>query len=210
MLSGWRAPDRGVLFVVSGPSGVGKSTLVRSSLEQVPGIGFSTSATTRPPRPGERDGVDYHFVQRDRFEALLSSGAFLEHAVVYDHLYGTLLQPTQEALDQGRSILLDVDVRGAAQVRQRLPGSVHLFVAPPSLAVLEQRLRSRGTDSESIIERRMSMAAEQLSAIASYDYLVVNEDLSTARATFLGILLAELSRTERRGSLVERLALSGP
>lgn len=204
MLAGWRSPDRGALFVVSGPSGVGKSTLVRSSLDQLPGIGFSVSATTRDPRPGEADGVDYHFVQRERFEALLGAGAFLEHAVVYDHLYGTPLQPTQQALEQGRSLLLDIDVRGAAQVRERLPESVHLFVAPPSMAVLEQRLRARGTDSDAIIERRMSMAAEQLAGCGDYDYLVVNEDLHTAQATFLGILLAELSKTSRRRSVVER------
>jgi guanylate kinase len=147
-LDGWTLPDRGVLFVVSGPSGVGKSTLVRRALARIPGIGFSVSATTRAPRPGEIDGVHYRFIDPARFRALVDDGAFLEHATVYDRCYGTLAAPTFDAMGQGRSLILDIDAQGAAQVRERLPEAVHVMLLPPALEALEARLRTRGTDDD--------------------------------------------------------------
>ena len=205
-LPGWVPPDRGALFVVSGPSGVGKSTLVRAALAAIPRIRFSTSATTRAARPGEQDGVHYHFVDPERFAEMLAEGLFLEHATVYDRSYGTLREPTEQALASGVSLLLDIDVQGSRQVRERLPEAVHVFVAPPSYEELERRLRARGTEDDAVVAQRMAQAAEQLRGCPAYDYLIVNDVLELAHRTFQGILLAELSRVERRRAQAERLA----
>lgn len=203
-LDAFPRPDTGALFVVTGPSGVGKSTLVKYAMARIPGLAFSVSATTRAPRAGERDGVDYHFVDRARFDELLAEDAFLEHATVYGRSYGTLRAPTEAALSAGSSLILDIDVQGAEQVRTRMSGAVFVFVLPPSVAALEARLRARATDSEAIIAGRMAGVAEQLAGCGAFDYLVLNDDLQTARATFSAVLLAELSRRVRRGSWVER------
>jgi guanylate kinase len=206
----WALPDRGVLFVVSGPSGVGKSTLVKAAMSRIPGLRFSVSATTRPPRQGERDGVDYHFVSPARFAELVAADAFLEHATVYDRSYGTLRDPTEAALASGASLLLDIDVQGSAQVRESKPDAVHVFVLPPSIAALEQRLRARGTDDEETIRRRMDQAMQQLRGCVRYDYVLVNDDLEASHAAFQGILLAETSRRERRESVIERVLGAQP
>lgn len=197
-------PDRGALIVVSGPSGVGKSTLLRPALAAIPGLAFSVSATTRPPRPGEVDGVDYHFVDADRFAGLVEGGAFLEHAQVYDRRYGTLHAPVEAALARGDSVLLDIDVQGARQVRPRLPEAVLVMIVPPDVATLERRLRARGTESDDAIRRRMELVEGQLCALGEYDYVVVNDDRDAAVACFQGIVLAECCRTSRRSSWVER------
>lgn len=207
-MPGWSPPDRGALFVVSGPSGVGKSTLVKAALATIPALQFSVSATTRPPRPGEQDGVHYHFVAPDTFARWQQEGAFLEHAEVYDQRYGTLRGPTLQALSSGTSLLLDIDVQGARQIREALPEAVHIFVSPPTRESLRERLISRGTDDPQVIERRMNKATEQLRGCGSYDYVVVNDVLEQAHTVFQGILLAELSKTKRRPTLVERLASS--
>lgn len=204
-LLGWQRPDRGVLFVVSGPSGVGKSTLVKRAMHTIPELGFSISATTRDPRPGERDGVDYHFVDGDRFAALVEEGAFLEHATVYDRCYGTLREPTEAALAEGRSLVLDIDVQGARQVREQFPEAVHVFVLPPDVATLEHRLRRRNTDDEATIRRRMAQVEEQLRGCVDFDYVVVNDVLDTASAVFTGVLLAEMSRRSRRERAIQAI-----
>ena len=191
-------PDRGVLFVVSGPSGVGKSTLVRRAMHRIDWLSFSVSATTRDPRQGEQEGIDYHFVDAPRFEQLVEAGAFLEHATVYDRRYGTLAEPTEAALGEGRCLLLDIDVQGARQVKEHLDDAVHLFVLPPSLDALEQRLRARGTDSEHTIARRMEQVALQLQGAEEAHYVVVNDDLEAAHACFEAVLLAESCRRRRR------------
>jgi guanylate kinase len=158
-------PDRGVLFVVSGPSGVGKSTLIRRAMARLPWLGFSVSATTRGPRAGEQDGVDYHFLTPGEFRDRVDAGAFLEHATVYDRSYGTLARPTETALAEGRSLLLDIDVQGAEQVKATLPEAVHVFIIPSSLDDLEARLRARGTDDDEVIQRRMALVATQLEGV---------------------------------------------
>ncbi|MBW1877460.1 MAG: guanylate kinase [Deltaproteobacteria bacterium] len=201
-MPGWRLPDEGVLFVVSGPSGVGKSTLVQAAMATIPGLSFSVSATTRTPREGERDGVHYHFLSRERFDTLVARGAFLEHATVYHQAYGTLMEPTREALSSGRSLLLDIDVQGSRQVRAGWAAAVHVLIVPPELEALESRLRARDTDPEEVVRQRMAQVAEQVGAIAEYDYVVINDDLDTAHRAFQAILLAEMSRVRRRASLV--------
>jgi guanylate kinase len=206
MLTGWRRPDRGALFVVTGPSGVGKSTLIRAARQVVPDLDFSVSATTRAPRPGESDGVDYHFLDAARFDALVAEGAFLEHAGVYDRRYGTLRAPVEAALSAGRSIVLDIDVAGHRQVRRSGLSATHIMLLPPSLPALEARLRARGTEDDATIARRMAQVQGQLADVADYDYVVVNDHLQTAHQVFQGILLATLSRTDRRPGLLREIA----
>ncbi len=191
-------PDRGVLFVVSGPSGVGKSTLVRRAKARLPWLAFSVSATTRAPRVGEVDGVDYHFLDEPRFSELIERDAFLEHATVYNRRYGTLSEPTEAALKEGLCLLLDIDVQGARQVREHLPDAVHLFVLPPSLDSLRERLEGRDTDDEATIARRMAQVEGQLRGAEEADYIVVNDDLEAAHAAFEGVLVAESCRRSRR------------
>jgi guanylate kinase len=197
-------PDTGVLVVVSGPSGVGKSTLIRGLLHRVPDLGFSVSATTRAPRAGETDGVDYHFLSDEGFASGLASGAFLEHAEVYGRRYGTLAAPVQKALAGGHSILLDIDVQGARQVRAGMPEAVNVFLLPPDRATVEARLRGRGTDDEAVVQRRLDEMDVQLADLNRYDYLVVNDDLQTAIELLCSVVLAEMSRCGRRNSLVQR------
>lgn len=205
MLEGWQAPDEGALFVVSGASGTGKTTLLRHVFDRVPGLAFSVSVTTRAPRAGERDGVDYHFVDRPRYDALKASGALLESAEVYGTGYGTPRAPVEAALREGRSIVLDIDVQGAEQVRRSHPACVTVFVLPPRLDAIRERLVARGTDSPEIVERRVRDAMQQIRACGSYDYLVLNDVLSTACAQIEGVFVAELSRRSRRESWVKAM-----
>lgn len=202
MHSWWTAPDRGALFVVSGPSGSGKTTLLRAAFEAIPGLEFSVSATTRAPRPGERDGVDYHYVTHDRFRAMLGERALLEHAQVYGNFYGTPRAPVERAIAEGRSIVLDIDVQGAAQVRAAYAEAVTLFILPPSLSAIAARLRARGQDDEEVIQRRILEAELQLAQAHLYDYLVFNDDLEGGHRQLQAVLMAELLRRERRGSWI--------
>jgi guanylate kinase len=184
------AAGRGTLFVVSAPSGAGKTSLVRAMLERDPLLTVSVSHTTRPRRSGEADGVNYHFVDRERFETMLASGAFLEHAEVFGNLYGTSAAWVEGTLEQGRDVILEIDWQGAAQIRSRLPETVSIFVLPPSLAVLEQRLRGRGQDEDAVIRRRLAEARAEMAHHVDYDYLVVNDDFQTAAADLLAIARA--------------------
>ena len=196
-------PDEGVLFVVSGPSGVGKSTLLAAVFERVPHLRFSVSATTRPPRAGEEDGRDYHFVTQERFEALEERGELLESATVYGQSYGTPRVPVERALKEGQSIVLDIDVQGKEQVCDRLAEAVTVFIMPPGSAQLEARLRGRATDTDDVIARRMREAYAQVQGASAYDYVVFNDDLETARECLCGLMLAELMRVPRRRSRVD-------
>lgn len=203
-LSDWATPDRGALFVVTGASGTGKTTLVREALSVVPGLGWSVSMTTRAPRTGEVDGRDYHFVARPDFDAAVQAGALLEWAEVYGNRYGTPRAPVEEALSRGQSILLEIDAQGARQVRAALPEAVLVFILPPSIEELEARLRARSTDSEAVIQRRLADAATQLRACGEFDYLIVNRTLQSAHDQFQAVLVAELRRRARNPSLVAR------
>ena len=177
----------GQLFIVSAPSGAGKSSLVKSLLEKDPAIRLSISYTTRAPRPGEVDGAHYHFVGREDFQARLERGEFLESAEVYGNYYGTS-QPWIEAeMAAGRDILLEIDWQGAAQVRRLMPRAKSIFILPPSIAELRRRLEGRGTDSAEVVARRMAAAAEDVSHALEFDYLVVNEDFDAAVADLLAI-----------------------
>lgn len=204
LLPAWSPPDTGALFVISGPSGSGKSTLLKAAFATVPGLEFSVSATTRGPRKGERDGVEYHFVDVPAFLRLRDEGALLESAEVYGRYYGTPRAPVDAANREGRSIVLDIDAQGARQVREKRPDAVSIFVLPPSMEVMRERLVARGTDAPDVVQRRLDEAREQLAAARDYDYLVLNDALETATAQLTGILVAELSRTARRQSWLHR------
>jgi guanylate kinase len=177
------------LIIVSGPSGSGKTTVIARLLAEgdLP-LRLSVSATTRPPRPGERDGVDYHFWDRQRFEAELREGAFLEWAEVHGSYYGTLRREVEPFRQQGKMVLLDIDVQGAAQVRQRCNDVVMIFLRSASLETYEARLRKRGTEDEASIQKRLAGARRELARASEYDYQIVNEDLDKAVAEFRAIL----------------------
>jgi guanylate kinase len=182
-------PARGGLFVVAGPSGVGKGTVIRRVLEIDPNVVLSVSATTRAPRPGEVDGVDYRFVSEGEFDHLIATDALLEWAVIFDHhRSGTPAGPVDEARSEGRHVLLEIDVQGARQVRERAPDATLIFLAPPSLQERERRLRDRGTEDEAQLEGRLAAAREELSETARFDRVVVNDEVSRAAAEIARIL----------------------
>ncbi len=181
---------RGHLFIVSAPSGAGKTTLVERLVEQMPRLRMSRSYTSRPARSGETDGVDYNFVSRERFEAMIAAGDFLEWADVFGNLYGTCASDTEKLLADGSDVVLVIDVQGARQVRALRPGATTVFVMPPSYAVLEQRLRGRSKDSESAILRRLQVAREEVASFTEYDFIVINDELTAAVDRLRSIVLA--------------------
>jgi guanylate kinase len=185
---------RGLLFIVSAPSGAGKTTLVDRLVEQVPGLQRSRSYTSRPAREGETDGVDYHFVSRERFEAMAAAGEFLEWAEVFGHLYGTSAEDTDRALKSGSDLVLVIDVQGARKVRRLGIETTATFVMPPSVEVLERRLRGRSKDSEAVIGRRLEVARDEVLAFGDYDFIVVNDELTAAVDRLRSIVIAERAR----------------
>ena len=188
---------RGTLFVVSAPSGAGKTTLCREVRHRVPDLAYSVSVTTRAPRPGEVDGVDFHFVDETRFRERLAAGAFAEWAVVHGNLYGTTAAALEGELGRGHDVLLDIDTQGAAQLRARYPEAVLVFIMAPSLAELEQRLRERRSDPEHEIQRRLRRGREEIALWREYHYLIVNRDVKEAVEQLDAIVHAERCRTTR-------------
>lgn len=203
----------GGLYVVSAPSGGGKTSLTRASIEQLARSGItaeiSVSYTTRAPRPGEQEGVHYHFVDRATFEAMIARGDFLEHAEIYGQCYGTARSRTEALQAQGRDVILDIDWQGARQIRQQAPEAVGIFILPPSITKLEQRLRARKQDSEEAIARRMAQARAEMAHYGEYDYLIVNKDFEQAMGELVSIFLARRLRRSaqeiRHKSLIRQL-----
>jgi len=193
---------RGLMLVLSSPSGAGKTTISRELLERDGGLVLSVSATTRPMRPGETEGVDYVFMNRARFDEMVRDGAFLEHATVFGHCYGTPRGPVEAALDEGRDVLFDIDWQGAQQVAEKAREDlVSVFILPPSTGELERRLRARAQDPEEVVRGRMAKAADEMSHWAEYDYIVVNEGVEASVAAVRSILQAERLRRERQVGL---------
>jgi len=196
---------RGLLFVVSAPSGAGKTTLVERLVEETPNLQMSRSYTSRAARQGETDGVDYNFVTRERFEAMIASGEFLEWAELFGNLYGTSAADTERALQSGSDVVLVIDVQGARQVRRRGTETTAIFVLPPSFEVLEQRLRGRSKDSEDAIQRRLRVASQEVAAFAEYEFLVINDDLGPAVDRLRSIVLAERARLKCTRAVAESI-----
>jgi len=196
---------RGLLFVVSAPSGTGKTTVVERLVQVVPGLSMSRSYTSRPARPGERDGVDYNFISRAQFKEMIKDGAFLEWADVFGNLYGTCLADAERELAAGRDLVLVIDVQGARKVRSRGLDKIGVFVMPPSFDVLEQRLRGRSKDSEADILRRLATARAEVAAYAEYDYVVVNDELDACVERLRAIVIAERARLPAMAPVVARI-----
>lgn len=196
---------RGLLIILSSPSGAGKSTLARRLMAWDPTLKFSVSATTRAPRPGETDGVEYYFKTRAEFEAMVAAGEMLEHAEVFGNLYGTPKSPVEAAMAEGRDTLFDIDWQGGQQVRRSALAKdvVSVFILPPSIADLESRLRGRAQDSDAVIAGRMAKSRDEISHWAEYDYVLVNRDIDTAEIELRTILLAERARADRQPGLTE-------
>ena len=193
---------RGLMFVLSSPSGAGKTTLSRMMIAETPALQMSVSATTRPMRPGEVDGKDYHFVDPKRFDAMVANGELLEWANVFDNRYGTPRAPVEASLAVGRDVLFDIDWQGTQQLRSRSPNDVvSVFILPPSVAALEQRLHTRAQDSEQVIRGRMKKAGDEMSHFDAYDYIVVNDNIGIAFEAVKSILRAEQLKRERQVGL---------
>lgn len=199
----------GTLFTISAPSGAGKTSLVNALLTQCSDLRVSISHTTRPMRPGEEDGVNYHFVEVERFTAMLGECAFLEHAEVFDNYYGTSRAWVEQTLQADLDVVLEIDWQGAAQVRRLMPECVSIFILPPSRETLQQRLTQRGQDAPEVIERRIRQARDEMSHYVESDYLIINDDFDIALAELHAVIGAQRLRTERqqcrRRSLVAEL-----
>ena len=195
--------EKGKLFVISGPSGSGKSTVVNRAIQGREDMCFSTSVTTRSPRPGEVDGKDYFFIDPQRFQEMVERDELLEHAQYVAHSYGTPRAFVEQKLNEGMNVILDIEVQGARQVREKMQNAVLIFIIPPSLEELRRRLINRGTDAADVIEARLQRAAEELKEADLYDYLIINDDLDTAAREFTSILTAEHCRVPHRIHLLK-------
>lgn len=197
--------SRGLLFVVSAPSGTGKTTVVERLVQVVPDLGLSRSYTSRAMRTGEKDGVDYNFITREQFEAMIAADAFLEWADVFGNLYGTGKAETERELAAGRDLVLVIDVQGARQVRSHGANAIGIFVLPPSFEALERRLRGRSKDSEEAIRKRLATARREIRAVAEYEYVIVNDELDACVDRLRSIVLAERARPRVMAPAVTRI-----
>ena len=197
---------KGILFVLTAPSGAGKTTMLNMVMQSVPQLEYSVSVTTRQPRKGEVDGKSYWFTTRVEFEKLLGNGEFLEHATVYDNYYGTRRSVIEGAVSKGKDVILDIDVKGALQIMEKDYPAVYVYIMPPSMEERDRRLRGRKTDSEEVIRKRLSLAREEMGYAGRYDYVVVNDDLRTAFEELKAIILAEGLRVTRNMEEIEGIA----
>lgn len=197
--------QKGLLVVVSAPSGGGKGTILKELFQKNNNLRLSVSATTRSPRPGEEHGKHYYFLQNDEFEQMIQNDELLEHAGYVDHYYGTPKAPVEQWRSEGLDVVLEIEVQGGAQVKEKQPDCVSIFIMPPSLPVLEERLRGRGTEDEATVQKRLAMAREELPHAAKYDYIVCNDRVENAVQDILAILRAEKCKYSRNTDCVERV-----
>lgn len=189
---------KGTLYVISAASGAGKTSLLSAMLQQVSGIEVSVSHTTRAPRIGEVDGVNYHFIDKDKFEAMVEAGDFFESASVFGNMYGTSRQHIQQQLHKGKDVVLEIDWQGARQIRQLMPDCKSIYILPPSIAALRERLTSRGQDDEAVINQRMREAVNEMSHYVEFEYLVINDDFDEARNNLTAIIMGQRMLIERQ------------
>jgi len=204
--SATRPSQSGLLIILSAPSGAGKTSLYRALLERTDGVVASVSHTTRPPRPGEENGVDYHFVTAEEFDRLVAEGAFLEHARVFDRQYGTSRAAVESERQAGRDVVLEIDWQGARQIRELVPEAVSVFVLPPSREALRERLEDRGQDDAEVIERRMRDAEAEMSHYGEYDYVIINDEFEQALDSLISVVKAERCRLPNRQPGMEAFA----
>ena len=197
--------NKGRVFIISGPSGSGKDTVLKKVFERLPDIEFSISSITRPMRAGEIEGEKYNFISRERFEEMIANDELLEHNNFVGNYYGTPKAPVLNCIENGKDMLIEVDVNGAAQIRQKMPDAVSIFIMPPSLEVLKKRLYGRGTDSEDVIKKRINEALQEIARAIEYDYIVVNDVIETAVDNIITVMSVDRFKTDRNLNLINKV-----
>lgn len=197
--------NKGGVFIVSGPSGSGKDTVLAELFRNKPDLLFSISSITRAMRPGEREGEKYNFISREKFEDMIKNDELLEHNIFVGNYYGTPRKPVEKAVNEGKNIIIEVDVNGAAQIRQKLPEAVSIFIMPPSFAELKRRLVGRGTESEELIEKRLDSALGEIKRAAEYDYIIVNDSITAAADDIMSVILSSSFKTDRQKKIIDEV-----
>ncbi len=197
--------NKGGVFIVSGPSGSGKDTVLAELFRNKPDLLFSISSITRAMRPGEREGDKYNFISREKFEDMIKNDELLEHNIFVGNYYGTPRKPVETAVSEGKDIIIEVDVNGAAQIRQKLPEAVSIFIMPPSFAELKRRLKGRGTESEELIEKRLDSALGEIKRAAEYDYIIVNDSITAAADDIMSVILSSSFKTDRQKNIIDEV-----
>ena len=197
--------NKGGVFIISGPSGSGKDTVMTELFKKMPGLLFSISSITRAMRAGEREGEKYNFITREKFEDMLKNDRLLEHNEFVGNYYGTPREPVERAVANGQDMVIEVDVNGAAQIREKMPEAVSIFIMPPSFAELKRRLSGRGTESEELIQKRLSSALGEIKRAVEYDYIVVNEDIAAAADDIMSVILSSRLKTDRQTKIIDEV-----
>lgn len=197
--------NKGGVFIISGPSGSGKDTVLAELFRNRPDLLFSISSVTRPMRSGEKEGDKYNFISREKFEYMIDNDMLLEHNVFVNNYYGTPREPVERAIAEGKDIIIEVDVNGAAQIRQKLPEAVSIFIMPPSFHELKRRLRGRGTESEELIEKRLNSALGEIKRATEYDYIIVNDNITAAADDILSVILSSSFKTDRQKNIIDEV-----
>ena len=197
--------NKGGVFIISGPSGSGKDTVLSELFRSRPDLIFSISSVKRPMRSGEKEGDKYNFISREKFEYMIENDMLLEHNVFVGNYYGTPREPVERAVAEGKDIIIEVDVNGAAQIRQKLPEAVSIFIMPPSFHELKRRLRGRGTESEELIEKRLNSALGEIKRATEYDYIIVNDNITAAADDILSVILSSSFKTDRQKNIIDEV-----